>query len=154
MKFSEINEVTRDEVLLLDSDLREIYTDYGTNKLVLLKHSPNASKVDDVYDQYVSEATYVPYPVMGMILVNTTDGNMTDLGEKMKAISYRVTILSSSITEQGLKDITCRDKIKYGNEVLDIISVVPQPTLGDYCIQYRIVARGESLDWEDVPHGE
>lgn len=154
INLNDINEVARDEVLLLDSDLREIYNDYGTKRLVLLKHNPNGSKVDDVYDQYVSKATYTSYPVIGMVSINNTDGNLTDVGQKMQPNTYKVTVLGSSITEHGLKDITCRDKIKYEDEELDIISVKPQPTLGDYCILYRIVARGESLDWEDIPHGE
>lgn len=154
INLNELSTVARDEVKMLDTDLREVYADYGTNKLVLLKHNPNGSKVDDVYDQYVSKATYTPYPVIGMVSINNTDGNLTDVGEKMQPNTYKVTVLSSSITEQGLNNITCRDKIKYGDEELDIISVKPQPTLGDYCILYRIIARGNSLDWEGVPHGE
>ena len=106
INLNELSTVARDEVKMLDTDLREVYADYGTNKLVLLKHNPNGSKVDDVYDQYVSKATYTPYPVIGMVSINNTDGNLTDVGEKMQPNTYKVTVLSSSITEQGLNNIT------------------------------------------------
>ena len=152
---SDVSTVTRDEVILLDADLREIYKDYGTSKLFLLKHIPNQKEVDEVYDHYIEGASYVPYPVVGMILMDKTyDEKSTDLGQLREPNLYKIKVLHSSITEQGLKEITRRDKLKYGEEELNIISVKPQPLIGDYCVQYNIIAVGEMLDWEVQPHGK
>ena len=152
---SNISTVTRDEVVLLDRDLREIYKDYGTSKLVLLKHNPNYNVVDEVYEQYTHETIYESYPVLGMVLMDKTyDETGTDLGQFKEPNLYKIKVLHSSITEQGLRDITLRDKLRYGDTELNIISVKPQPIIGDYCVQYSIIASGEMLDWEVQPHGE
>ena len=144
------NTIARDEVAQLDSDLREIYSDYGTQKLVLLKHSHVDDMVDDVYEQYIQGASYVPYPVLGMVLIeHTEDSVATNLGDKQHKNTYKVKVLKSSVTQHGLQDITSRDKLKYGEQELTIISVRPQPIIGDYCVQYSILARGDMLDWEE-----
>ena len=152
---SNVSTVTRDEVVLLDADLREIYKDYGTSKLILLKHNQDYNVVDEVYEQYTHEAVYESYPVVGMILMDKSyDETGTELGQLREPNLYKIKVLHSSITEQGLKDITLRDKLKYGDIELNIISVKPQPIIGDYCVQYSIIASGEMLDWEVQPHGK
>ena len=152
---SNINTVTMNEVGLLDADLREIYKDYGTSKLVLLKHNEDYNVVDEVYEQYTQEAVYESYPVLGMVLMDKAyDETGTELGQLREPNLYKIKVLHSSVTEQGLRDITLRDKLKYGDTELNIISVKPQPIIGDYCVQYSIIASGEMLDWEVQPHGK
>ena len=150
-----ISTVTRDEVVLLDADLREIYKDYGTSKLILLKHNEEKSVVDEVYEQYTNQAVYDPYPVLGMVLMDKSyDETGTELGQLREPNLYKIKVLHSSVTEQWLRDITLRDKLKYGDTELNILSVKPQPIIGDYCVQYSIIASGEMLDWEVQPHGK
>lgn len=135
--------VAKLEVELLDIDLRDIYNDYGTKELCLLKLTEYEE--DEVYIDYATTPKYESYPVIGMITSKALLENTGDLGQTPYPNEYKVKILKSSLDEQGIYEITINDKLSYNGVELDIQSVNPHPLLGDYFVQYDIFAIGRPL---------
>lgn len=138
-----MNNVAKLEIDLLDIDLRDIYSDYGTDNLYLMKR--NATEQDDLYIDYAVPPTYTKYLVIGMITSKALLENTGDLGGTPYPHQYTVKILKSSLDEQGVTEINISDKLYYNGVELDIQSVNPHPLLGDYFVQYDIQAIGLPL---------
>lgn len=141
-----MNNVARLEAELLDIDLRDIYNDYGTHNLCLLKLTE--AEQDEVYVDYAKSPVYVSYPVIGMINSKALLENVGELGETPYPNEYKVKILKSSLDEQGVYEVTTNDKLEYNGVELDIQSVNPHPLLGDYFVQYDIFAIGRPLKFK------
>ena len=92
--------VAKLEVELLDIDLRDIYNDYGTKELCLLKLTEYEE--DEVYIDYATTPKYESYPVIGMITSKALLENTGDLGQTPYPNEYKVKILKSSLDEQGI----------------------------------------------------
>lgn len=139
--------VAKLEVDLLDIDLRDIYNDYGTHNLYLLKLTE--AEQDEVYIDYVKTPVYTKYSTIGMITSKALLENVGDLGETLYPNEYKVKILKSSLDEQGVYNVTISDKLEYNGVELDIQSVNPHPLLGDYFVQYDIFAIGKPLQFKN-----
>ena len=141
-----LTNIAKLEVELLDIDLRDIYNDYGTHNLNLLKLTE--FEEDEVYTDYVKKPVYVKYPVIGLINSKALLENVGDLGGSSYPNEYKVKILKSSLDEQGVYEVTTNDKLEYNGVELDIQSVNPHPLLGDYFVQYDIFAIGRPLKFK------
>lgn len=141
-----MSEVARSEARLLDLDLREIYRDYGSDSLYVLKKDVKGSPKDELYDYYREENYFMPYKVLGVVNSNPVkEVKVTEIGKETNTSKYKIKILKSSLQEQGVNNLTTLDKIMYNDMELTIISVRPHPMLGDYFVQYEVLAEGESL---------
>lgn len=140
-----MSNVARDEVKLLDLDLREIYKDYGSQELYVIKYDKEKSVVDDVYREETEAVYSEPYKVMGMVTYATNPKENKGLGEKETNSDYTIRVLKTSLDEHLIDSITTDDKIKYLDTILDIQSVKRDSVVGDYFLQYKIGATSSSV---------
>lgn len=138
--------VAREEVKLLDIDLKEIYTSYGTDKIWLLKNHTTDQDIDPLYKEYVNKNVYSPYKALGIINLKEVKSECsTHRGKETEVYKYNVKLLKSILDEQGVLSIDTQDKLKYGDVELYISSVKPHLILGNYCVQYEIEALGNKI---------
>lgn len=149
-----INTIARDEVILLDQDLREVYADYGSANLYVLKRDPNSGVVDDVYKNYVTEPTYIKCKVLGLVTDHVEDEMLTSIGREKDPHTFSVKILKSTLVEQGYNTITPDDRILYNDCDMEIIAVRPLPVIGDYAVRFDVLARGEQVTLQEIDNGK
>lgn len=130
-----------DEVRMLNRDMLEIYSVWGTPELKLLKHVPNC--VDDVYNEDIPK--YVEYNCVGRYIPTPVEEMQTGVGLGKEEAFYTIYLVRSVLQEQGINEITVRDKVSYKGIELDILSVVPSTVVGNYSVSWKIQARGKNL---------
>lgn len=136
-----LNDVILQEVKQLDSDLREVYGEYGSDSLYLKKLG--SVEVDDVYDEPIG-ATYTEYKMMGRVTVTTDPEQLTDVGAKDNINKFTVRVIKSVVDEYGVETITTDDKMMYLGNELEILSVGKENIMGDYFLQYKLLCRSKS----------
>ena len=130
-----------DEASSLNNDLLEIYADWGTQELSLLKLiSPQC---DDVYGEPTLE--YEEYKCIGRYRPTPIEELQTGVGLGVEEAFYTIYVVTSILHEQGVHSVTVKDKIKYKDVEMDILSVVPSAIIGDYALQWKIQAKGKNL---------
>lgn len=130
-----------DEASSLNSDLLEIYADWGTEELKLLKLVP--PQTDDIYGE--TELQYQEYNCVGRYKPTPIEELQTGVGLGVEEAFYTVYVVKSVLHEQGVQSITVKDKLVYKGVELDILSVVPSAVIGDYALQWRIQTKGRNL---------
>ena len=138
-----MSSLAKEELQLLELDLKEIYEDYGSINIYVLRD--DVMEIDDVYNEPLSR-TFKEYQVTGMIKCDVAKEEQLYLGRKLNPYTYEVKILKSSLDKHGITSLSPKDKLRYGDTILEIRSVKPYPLLGDYSIQYNVLAEGEKID--------
>lgn len=135
-----LNEITK-----LDTDLREIYAEFGTDQIYLKKYI-TSSQVD-IYGCTEDNSYSEPYQLIGRVLLKSDSEEQTSIGGKEDLGKYVFYIITSVLKEHGLDSITTDDIISYLGNDLAIYRVTPVNMLGDFALQYKIEAQGT----ESVP---
>ena len=131
------------EVRKLDSDLREIYGEFGTDSIYLKKYVE--SNEVDIYG-YPKEHTYSePIQLLGRVRVNHDNETQTQIGGNTEQGVYTFFVITSKLHDYGVNCITTDDVISYMGKDLNIVSATPVTILGDYALQYKVMALGENL---------
>lgn len=130
-----------DEASSLNNDLLEIYADWGTQELVLLKLVP--PQCDDIYGETTLE--YKEYKCVGRYRHIPIEELQTGVGLGIEEAHYLIYLVTSVLHKQGVHSVTVKDKIKYKDVEMDILSVVPSAIIGDYALQWKIQAKGKNL---------
>lgn len=134
------------EVKKLDSDLREIYQEFGTSNIYLKKLISIGKK--DIYG-YTDDEDVVysePYPMIGRVQLANDPETQTGLGEnRYDRGIYTFFVIASVLKDYGIDTITTDDKIFYNGNDLDIVLVTPTNMLGDFALQYKLVAYGDEV---------
>lgn len=138
-------DIAKNEIYLLDLDLQEVYRDYGAKNLYVLKRNEDTVIEDDVYGDFAQPPSYTKCLVMGTISNEVDKEKATDLGIDPSPYNYSIKVLKSSLDAHGVDNLTVYDMIDYNGTKLDILAVRPHPILGDYFVQYDIIARGETI---------
>ena len=143
------NLVAEIEVATLDQDLKEIYEDYGSESLYVLKLNRDAGIIDDVYEESIVNVYSEPLKVLGRVSMNTSIESSTGIGGKLDVNTFNINILKSTLDSHGVSTLTTDDKILYLGTELEIKSVKPNNVLGDYFLHYKVVCEGSRVkDWE------
>ena len=143
---SVVNMYQNAEARALNDDLVAIYTELGTSELKLLK--PVQMQTDDVYGE--AELQYEEYDCLGRCVATPIEELQTGTGLGTEEAYYTVHLVASTLYEQGVSSVTVKDKIKYRDEELDILSVVSTIVVGDYDLQWKIQAKGKNLPYSDL----
>ena len=143
---SVVNMYQNAEARALNDDLVAIYTELGTSELKLLK--PVQMQTDDVYGE--AELQYEEYDCLGRCVATPIEELQTGTGLGTEEAYYTVHLVASTLYEQGVSSVTVKDKIKYQDEELDILSVVSTIVVGDYDLQWKIQAKGKNLPYSDL----
>ena len=138
-----MNSSLLNEVKKLDSDLKEIYGEFGTEEIYLKKYI--VSDEVDIYgypkENYYSE----PLKLLGRVRVNHLDEVQTTIGGRVEQGVYTFYLVTSKLKDFGVECITTDDVMHYMGNDLDIVSATPVTILGDFALQYKVVAVGKNL---------
>ena len=126
----------------ISKDLEELYTEMGASALYYISTKHN--NIDNIYNYALGEISGEPVKVLGKVdQENPEAEKVSEVGKQKNLIKYTVTILKSSLEEQGILEINLEDKIKYNNIILKIQSIKPSIVLGDYFVQYVLECLGD-----------
>ena len=134
------NKSLLNEVSKLDSDLREIYEEFGTNNIYLRKFVTSSEQ--DIYGYTEEEYYSEPYKLLGRVQLNNNEENQTTIGGSVGNGDYTFYVITSILKEYGIDTITTDDRIVYLGNELSISLVTPVNILGDFALQYKIIAHG------------
>ena len=129
------------EAYFLNKDLINIYKEWGTQELKLLKYT--SSQTDDIYGE--GEPQYLEYECIGRYKPTPIEELQTGVGLGKEEAFYTVYLVKNVLKEQGVDSVTVLDKISYQGVELDILSVVPSAIIGDYALHWKIQCKGKNL---------
>lgn len=129
------------EAYFLNKDLINIYKEWGTQELKLLKYT--SSQTDDIYGE--GEPQYLEYECIGRYKPTPIEELQTGVGLGKEEAFYTVYLVKNVLKEQGVDSVTVLDKILYQGVELDILSVVPSAIIGDYALHWKIQCKGKNL---------
>lgn len=129
------------EAYFLNKDLINIYKEWGTQELKLLKYT--SSQTDDIYGE--GEPQYLEYECIGRYKPTPIEELQTGVGLGKEEAFYTVYLVKNVLKEQGVDSVTVLDKILYQGVELDILSVVPSAIIGDYALHWKLQCKGKNL---------
>lgn len=128
------------EAYFLNKDLINIYKEWGTQELKLLKYT--SSQTDDIYGE--GEPQYLEYECIGRYKPTPIEELQTGVGLGKEEAFYTVYLVKNVLKEQGVDSVTVLDKISYQGIELDILSVVPSAIIGDYALHWKLQCKGKN----------
>lgn len=135
-----------DEAYFLNQDLINIYKEWGTSELKLLKFI--SSQSDDIYGE--GEPQYQEYECIGRYKPTPVEEIQTGVGLGKEEAFYTVYLVKNVLKEQGVDSVTVLDKILYQGVELDILSVVPSAIIGDYALHWKLQCKGKNLPSTEI----
>lgn len=139
---SQINEVET-----LTKDILEIYANWGTDEIQLLKFQ--GGDKDDLYSEGNPQYSK-PYSCVGRYAITPEEEIPTDAGLLEGECCYTVYLVKDVLDRQGVESITVRDLLHYSGYPLDIISVQYSAIIGNYALQYKIIAKGNLAELHTI----
>lgn len=131
------------ELKSLDTDLREIYSEFGTSS-IYLKQYIRAKELDIYgYPKNHTEKYTDPIQLIGRVQVKHGLEEQSGLGKKTDVAIYTFHIIKSELKQHNVADISTDDIIIYQGNELNILSATPVTILGDFALQIEVVAQGK-----------
>lgn len=134
------------EAYFLNKDLINIYKEWCTQELKLLKYT--SSQTDDIYGE--GEPQYLEYECIGRYKPTPIEELQTGVGLGKEEAFYTVYLVKNVLKEQGVDSVTVLDKISYQGVELDILSVVPSAIIGDYALHWKLQCKGKNLPSTEI----
>nr|DAJ02134.1 MAG TPA: hypothetical protein [Caudoviricetes sp.] len=128
------------EAYFLNRDLINIYKEWGTQNLKLLKYDNSQS--DDLYGE--GKPCYKEYSCIGRYKPTPIEELQTGVGLGEEEAYYTVYLVKNVLKKQGIDSVTVLDKIKYNEVELDILSVIPSAIIGDYALHWKLQCKGRN----------
>lgn len=145
--------IAHDEIKMLDSDVLEVFEEYGSTELYVMKNNKDVV-VDDVYEEISQNSTYTKCKVLGIINNDVKPKFLKEVGREVLINSSSIKILKSTLAKYGYTEITVDDKILYNGCLLDIVSVQPIAVIGDYALLIDVTTKSSELTLKEINYGE
>lgn len=145
--------IAHEEMQMLDKDILEVFEEYGSTELYVMKNDNNHT-LDDVYGEVSNKSTYTKCKVLGIITNDVKDKFLKETGREAIINTSSIKILKSTLNKCGYTTINVDDKILYNGSLLDVIKVQPKAIMGDYALLLDVITKSSELTLKDIDYGE